>query len=144
MMMTTTSKAVLTLSITGLLLSVVGMKTFANETEVKLQNTLETRVQKLTVSINQLKKFQAAFESTDSDREAVLRKICARMKAETRSVGTAVGTLDTYLEIQSFEEQDQVELNRTHKNIHNLKSEIEQLKRSLGSAETASPKVAAF
>ncbi len=115
---------------------------FANETEDKIQITLETRITNLERALDKFMDFKTAYARKESSqREAVLRKLCRRMKNETQSIDTAIDAMDTYLRLQSFTREDAEELKRTKGNISQLKDEIEELKRGLGKVETKSREV---
>ncbi len=129
--------------ITTIIVAIVTFSTvMASEAETKLENELEKSIYRLESSLKKFRAMKVAIPTEDVDREAILRKVCTRMKNETSAVNLSLAQLDFCLEIGHVRTSGN-ELKRSKKDIKSLKNQIEELKKTLDHGETPTMNVAA-
>jgi len=122
------SKFTTKIALTVLIMASNGL--YADDVETSLEKDLGRKIKVLSVSMKKYDSFKKAV-STDVHREAILRKLCNRLKKDNESVSTAIDALDTYLSFKSELRDDGDEIDDANNEISALKSEIRNLKRTL-------------
>jgi predicted nucleic acid-binding Zn-ribbon protein len=130
------------LILTTIALLIANTVIMASDNEAKIEKQLDKNIERISMALDKFKAMKAAISTEDIDREATLRKVCSRMKRETRALNDSITHMDFQLELTQFTKKSK-ELNRTQDSIKDLRKQIEDLKKGLENNSMKTLKVAA-
>jgi predicted nucleic acid-binding Zn-ribbon protein len=130
------------LILTTIALLIANTTIMASDNETKIEKQLDKNIERISMALDKFKAMKAAISNEDIDREATLRKVCSRMKRETKALNDSITHMDFQLELTQVSKKGK-ELKRTKDSIKDLRKQIEDLKKGLENDSMNTLKVAA-
>jgi predicted nucleic acid-binding Zn-ribbon protein len=130
------------LILTTIALLIANTTIMASDNETKIEKQLDKNIERISMALGKFKAMKAAISNEDIDREATLRKVCSRMKRETKALNDSITHMDFQLELTQLSKKGK-ELKRTNDSIQDLRKQIEDLKKGLENDSMKTLKVAA-